>query len=149
MPPARDGRALAVGDGALGFWKTMRKVFPATRGQRCWFPKRANVLPGRRSQQHLGAMAAMREIHNAEDIGRARVAIKAFEVDYGATYHQDGRRDCRRCQRALAVLYVPRRATGSIHPRTTNLIESTYPTVRLLTQVSMGPGFCVAEIATA
>jgi putative transposase len=28
---------LAVGDGALGFWKAMREVFPATREQRCWW----------------------------------------------------------------------------------------------------------------
>jgi putative transposase len=28
---------LAVGDGALGFWKAVREVFPATREQRCWF----------------------------------------------------------------------------------------------------------------
>src|SRR5271156_1186731 len=28
---------LAVGDGALGFWKAMREVFPTTREQRCRF----------------------------------------------------------------------------------------------------------------
>jgi transposase-like protein len=28
---------LAVGDGALGFWKAVREVFPATREQRCWW----------------------------------------------------------------------------------------------------------------
>ena len=31
-------------------------------------------------------MAAIKEINNAEDIDRAQVAIKAFEVDYGAKY---------------------------------------------------------------
>ncbi len=30
---------LAVGDGALGFWKAVRDVFPATAEQRCWFHK--------------------------------------------------------------------------------------------------------------
>src|SRR3546814_17111945 len=35
---------LAVGDGALGFWKALREVFPDTREQRCWFHKQANVL---------------------------------------------------------------------------------------------------------
>ena len=33
---------LAVGDGALGFWKAVREVFPATKEQRCWFHKQAN-----------------------------------------------------------------------------------------------------------
>ncbi len=27
---------IAVGDGALGFWAALRKVFPKTREQRCW-----------------------------------------------------------------------------------------------------------------
>jgi hypothetical protein len=35
---------LAVGDGALGFWNALRKVFPETREGRCWFHKAANVL---------------------------------------------------------------------------------------------------------
>ena len=35
---------LAVGDGALGFWKAIRKMFSQTRGQRCWVHKTANIL---------------------------------------------------------------------------------------------------------
>lgn len=35
---------LAVSDGALGFWKALSKVFPATVHQRCWVHKTANVL---------------------------------------------------------------------------------------------------------
>ncbi len=27
---------LAVGDGALGFWKAIDEIFPGTRHQRCW-----------------------------------------------------------------------------------------------------------------
>ena len=30
---------LAVGDGALGFWKAIEEVFPSTRHQRCWVHK--------------------------------------------------------------------------------------------------------------
>src|SRR5690606_19439263 len=41
---------LAVGDGALGFWNAVREVFPATREQRCWFHKQANVLAARACQ---------------------------------------------------------------------------------------------------
>ena len=77
---------LAVGDGALGFWKAVREVFPATGEQRCWFHKQANVLACLPKSAHPGAIAAMREIYNAEDIDHAQVAIKAFEVDYGAKY---------------------------------------------------------------
>jgi putative transposase len=74
---------LAVGDGALGFWKAVREVFPATREQRCWFHKQANVLAALPKSAHSGALAAMKEIYNAEDIDKAQVAIKAFEIDYG------------------------------------------------------------------
>jgi transposase-like protein len=77
---------LAVGDGALGFWKALREVFPNTREQRCWWHKQANVLAALPKSAHPGAISAMREIYNAEDIDKAQVAIKAFEVDYGAKY---------------------------------------------------------------
>jgi putative transposase len=77
---------LAVGDGALGFWKAVREVFPVTREQRCWFHKKANVLAGLPKSAHPGALAAIRDIYTAEDIEKAQLAIKAFEVDYGAKY---------------------------------------------------------------
>jgi len=35
---------LATGDGALGFWAALEEIFPATRHQRCWVHKTANVL---------------------------------------------------------------------------------------------------------
>lgn len=31
-------------------------------------------------------MAALKDIYNAEDIDKAQVAVKAFEVDFGAKY---------------------------------------------------------------
>ena len=77
---------LAMGDGALGFWKALREVFPPTREQRCWFHKQANVLSCLPKSAHPGALAAIKEIYNAEDIDKAHVAITAFEIDYGAKY---------------------------------------------------------------
>ena len=35
---------IAVGDGALGFWKALDEIYPGTRHQRCWVHKTANVL---------------------------------------------------------------------------------------------------------
>ena len=77
---------LAVGDGTLGFWKAVREVFPDTREQRCWWPRQANVLAALPKSAHSGALAAMREIYNAEDIDRAQPAIRAFEIDDDAKY---------------------------------------------------------------
>ncbi len=77
---------LAVGDGALGFWAALREVFPVTREQRCWFHKQANVLSALPKSAHPGASAALKDIYNAEDIDKAQVAAKAFELAYAAKY---------------------------------------------------------------
>ena len=37
---------LATGDGALGFWKALEAIFPATRHQRCWVHKASTLLSG-------------------------------------------------------------------------------------------------------
>lgn len=77
---------LAVGDGALGFWKAVREVLPDTRAQCCWFHKQADVLAATWKSAHPGATAAMEEICNAEEIDHAQAAIKAFGIDYGKNY---------------------------------------------------------------
>lgn len=53
---------------------------------RRWWHKQANALVALPKSVHPGALAAIREIFNAEDIDRARVAIKAFDIDFGAKY---------------------------------------------------------------
>ena len=58
---------LAVGEGALGFWKALQEVYPETREQRCWFHVTSNVLAVLPKSAHPGAKAALAEIHNAED----------------------------------------------------------------------------------
>ena len=35
---------VAIGDGALGFWKALDEAFPTTCHQRCWLHKTLNVL---------------------------------------------------------------------------------------------------------
>jgi transposase-like protein len=77
---------LVVGYGALGFWDVVREVFPRTREQRCWFHKQANVLAALPKSAHPAALGAIKEIYNAEDIGKAQLAIKAFEGDYRAKH---------------------------------------------------------------
>ncbi|BBY57465.1 hypothetical protein MSAR_06010 [Mycolicibacterium sarraceniae] len=138
---------LAVGDGALGFWTAVREVFPASRERRCWFHKQANVLAGLPKSAHPGAISAMREIDDAEHIYHAQVAIKAFEVDYGATCPQ-------RSPRSSATPTCPWSSTGIpaehwIHLRTTNPIDSTCATVRLRTKVTKGCGSRAAGIVMA
>jgi transposase-like protein len=138
---------LAVGDGALGFWKALRELFPDTREQRCWFHKQANVLAALPKSAHPGAIAAMRDIFNAEDIDRAQVAIKAFEIDYAAKYPKAVAKIVDDADVLLEFYRYP--AEHWIHLRTTNPIESTFATVRLRTRVTKGPGSRAAGVAMA
>ncbi|WP_063043777.1 IS256 family transposase [Nocardia pseudovaccinii] len=138
---------LAVGDGALGFWRALRDVFPETREQRCWFHKSANVLASLPKSTHPGAIAAMKEIYNAEDIDKAQIAIKAFEIDYGAKYPKAVAKIVDDADVLLEFYKYP--AEHWIHLRTTNPIESTFASVRLRTKVTKGPGSRAAGIAMA
>jgi len=138
---------LAVGDGALGFWKALREVFPDTREQRCWFHKQANVLAVLPKSAHPGALAAMKEIIGAEDIDKAQVAIAAFERDYGAKYPKAVAKIVDDADVLLEYFRYP--AEHWVHLRTTNPIESTFATVRLRTRVTKGPGSRAAGMAMA
>ena len=138
---------LAVGDGALGFWKAVREVFPDTREQRCWFHKQANVLAALPKSAHPGAIEAMREIAGAEDIDHAQVAVKAFELDYGAKFPKAVAKIVDDLDVLLEFYHYP--AEHWVHLRTTNPIESTFATVRLRTKVTKGPGSRAAGIAMA
>ena len=89
----------------------------------------------------------MREIYNAEDIDKAQVAIKAFEVDYGAKYPKAVAKIVDDADVLLEFYKYP--AEHWIHLRTTNPIESTFATVRLRTKVTKGPGSRAAGIAMA
>ncbi len=136
---------LAVGDGALGFWKALREVFPATKEQRCWWHKQGNVLAALPKSAHPGALAAMKEVYNAEDADMARTAIKAFERDYGAKFPEAVAKVVDDADVLLEFYNYP--ADHWVHLRTTNPIESTFATVRLRSKVTKGPGSRAAGIA--
>jgi len=138
---------LAMGDGALGFWAALRDVFPTTREQRCWFHKSANVLAALPKSAHPGAIKAMQEIYNAEDIEHARVAVKAFKIDYGTKFPKAVEKITDDLDVLLEFYNYP--ADHWVHLRTTNPIESTFATVRLRTKVTKGPGSRTAGLAMA
>ena len=138
---------LAVGDGALGFWKALREVFPDTAEQRCWFHVQANVLAALPKSAHPGAKAALAEIHQAEDKAHALVAAKAFEAGYGAKWPKATAKITGHLDVLLAFYDYP--AEHWIHLRTTNPIESTFATVRLRQRVTKGPGSRAAGVAMA
>ena len=113
---------LAIGDGALGFWGALREVFPATREQRCWFHKIANVLGALPKSAHPGAKKALAEIWNAEDRRHALDAVAAFTAAYGAKFGKAVAKITDDLDKLLAFYDFP--AEHWIHLRTTNPIES-------------------------
>jgi len=138
---------LAVGDGALGFWKAVREVFPETREQRCWFHLLGNVLAALPKSAHPGAKAALAEIYNAEDRDHALKAAKAFEDLYGAKWPKAAAKITDHLDVLVAFYDYP--AEHWVHLRTTNPIESTFATVRLRQRVTKGPGSRAAGVAMA
>ena len=138
---------LAMGDGALGFWAALREVFPTTREQRCWFHKMANVLAALPKSAHPAATRAMQEIFNAEDGDHARVAAKAFQIDYGTKFPKAVAKITDDLDVLLEFYNYP--AEHWVHLRTTNPIESTFATVRHRSKVTKGPGSRAAGLAMA
>jgi transposase-like protein len=139
--------ALAVGDGALGFWKAVRDVFPETAEQRCWWHKIGNALSALPKSAHPGAKKALAEIYNAETKNQALKAAKAFADDYGSKWPKATAKITDDLDVLLAFYDFP--AEHWIHLRTTNPIESTFATVRLRTRVTKGPGSRAAGVAMA
>ena len=138
---------LAVGDGALGFWKALREVFPDSKEQRCWFHVGGNVLAALPKSAHPGAKAALAEIFNAENKDHALTAAKAFADLYGAKWPKAVAKITEHLDVLLAFYDFP--AEHWIHLRTTNPIESTFATVRLRQRVTKGPGSRAAGVAMA
>jgi transposase-like protein len=101
---------LAVGDGALGFWKAIRDVFPDTKEQRCWWHKIGNVLAALPKSAHPAAKKALAEIYNAENKAAAVKAAPQLRDRVRGEVAQGRGQDRRRPRRADRVLRLPRRA---------------------------------------
>ena len=138
---------LAVGDGALGFWAALRDVFPATRTQRCWVHKVANVLSALPASAQPTARRMLAEIRDAEDRDHALRAVHAFTHELGAKWPKAVAKIVDDAEALLAFFDFP--AEHWIHLKTTNPIESTFSTVRLRTRVTKGAGSRAAGLAMA
>ncbi len=131
---------LAVGDGALGFWKALPQVFGHTRGQRCWVHKTANVLNKLPKSQQPKAKAALQDIWMAASREDAHRAFDSFIVNYEAKYPKAVATLVKDRDALLAFYDFP--AEHWVHIRTSNPIESTFATVRLRTAKTRG---CVSR----
>jgi putative transposase len=119
---------IAIGDGALGFWKALDEIFPGTRHQRCWVHKTVNVLNKVALSVQPGMKKDLREVWLSPNRAAAESAIDVFAEKYGAKYPKAV--DCltKDLQKLLAFYDFP--AEHWDHLRTSNPIESVFSTVR-------------------
>ena len=134
---------LAVGDGALGFWAALRKVFGETREQRCWVHKTANVLNDLPKGKQGKAKGMLHDIWMAETKAEAEQAFDLFIQTFEAKYPKAA--DCLAKDRDVLLTFYDFPAEHWLHLRTTNPIESTFATVRLRTRRTKG---CGSRLAT-
>ena len=119
---------IAVGDGALGFWKALDELYPGTRHQRCWLHKTGNVLNRVPKTVQPAMKADLREIHAAPTRAAAEGAISVFVEKHGAKYPRAA--ECLTKDRDALLAFYDLPAEHWDHLRTTNPIESVFATVR-------------------
>jgi len=119
---------VAVGDGALGFWKALDEIFPGTRHQRCWVHKAANVLNKVPKSVQPNLKADLREVRDAPDRATAEAAIAIFVDKYDAKYPKAV--ECLTKDREALLAFFDFPAEHWDHLRTSNPIESVFATVR-------------------
>ena len=122
---------LAIGDGSLGFWKALSKVYDTTRWQRCWVHKTANILNKLPKSLQAKAKQRLHQIWMAGNKAEAEKNFDAFIQTYEAKYPKAT--DCLKKDRDVLLTFYDFPAEHWRHIRTTNPIESTFATVRLRT----------------
>ena len=119
---------IAVGDGALGFWKALEETFPSTRHQRCWQHKTLNVLDKLPKSVQPNAHKDLREIWLSPNRAAAEAAMTIFAEKYAPKY--DKAVDCLLKDRDALLTFFDFPAEHWTHLRTSNPIESAFATVR-------------------
>ena len=127
---------LATGDGALGFWKALAKVYGNTRQQRCWVHKTGNVLNCLPKVSQPRAKQALQQIWMAETREDAYRAFDEFIATYQLKFPKATA--CLAKDREALLAFYDFPAEHWPHLRTTNPIESTFATVTLRTAKTRG-----------
>jgi transposase-like protein len=120
---------LAIADGALGFWKALPKIWPKTRGQRCWVHKTANVLDKIAKGQQPKAKEMLHDIWMAASHVEAEKAFDLFLKTWEAKFPK-----ATECL-AKGCVYRPRVRNSSY--TLLHLSQQKYPSQRLISRVLM------------
>lgn len=129
---------LVIGDGALGFWKAAKDILPESKWQRCWVHKTANVLDKMPKSVQPKAKSMIHEIYQSENKKTANRNFNKFIERYKAKYPKAV--ECLIKDRESLLNFYNFPAEHWQHIRSTNVIESTFATVRLRTKTTRGHG---------
>jgi transposase-like protein len=138
---------LAIGDGALGFWKALRETWPESAEQRCWVHRTANVLDKLPKRLQPRAKKHLHEIFQAETKEVAQEQVEVFQREYGDRYPKAVASLVRDEEKLLTYYDFPAAHWQTI--RSTNVIESAFATVRLRQRVTKGAGSRARGLAMA
>jgi putative transposase len=132
------GPKLATGDGAMGFWNALSKIYPDCTHQRCWVHKTANVLNKVPKSIQPKIKQSIHDIWMAETKDKAEKAFDNALECYSVKYPKA--MECLRKDREELLAFYDFPAEHWVHIRTTNPIESTFATVRLRSKRSKNCG---------
>jgi putative transposase len=130
--------ALAVGDGALGFWKALEQAYPEVKTQRCWVHKLRNVLDKLPQRLQEKAKEQLREIMNAPDRASAAEEMERFRETFAAKYERAVA--CLEADAEELFTFMEFPAEHWIHLRTTNVIESVFAPAKGRAKKTKGAG---------
>jgi len=130
------GPKLAIGDGSLGFWKALHKIYSETKQQRCWVHKTANILNKLPKTLQAKAKSHIHDIWMNETKTGAEKSFDFFVETYETVYPKAA--ECLAKDRDTLLAFYNFPAEHWRHIRTTNPIESTFATVRLRTEKTRG-----------
>lgn len=126
---------LAIGDGVLGLWAALDKVFPTTEHQRCWNHRVLNVQARLPKRLQPEARRRLREMAYAETQAACEELRDCYVVDLRlADQHPAAETVLRDWEKFVTFYHYPREHWT--HLRTTNPLESVFSGVRLRTDAA-------------
>lgn len=136
---------LAIGDGALGFWRALEEEFPKTRHQRCWVHKTVNILDKLPKSIHGNAKKLIHEMYLSPSKKEAFKVYESFMNLYSDKYEKAC--ICLEKDKEELFSFYDFPAIHWQHIRTTNVIESTFSTVRHRSRQTKGCGSRIATLS--
>ena len=129
-----DAPLLAIGDGALGLWSALDRVYPTT-GHQCWNHRALNLAAILPKSLQSSARRRLREISHAP----TRAECERVRDEYVSELRIEGRGDAaetvhRDWEDFVSFYDFP--TEHWVHLRTTNPLESVFSAVRLRTDAA-------------